>query len=145
MVRLFSIAVDENIAILRQLTMSAKTAADYHQAIIEFSNFAQSKERTNFRLERVRLLGLSASNIRLATKLGAEQSRLTKAYTELFEIAQARGWIRTDIDPHGIAVLIQAMTIGRVVDDISTQPMDLEHWKSLIVKVAENLFVRPHQ
>lgn len=145
MVRLFSIVVDENIAVLRELTISARNAADYNRAIIEFNNFAQSKERTDFRLERVRLLGLSASNKRLATKLGVEQSRLTKAYTELFEIAQARGWMRTDIDPHGIAVLIQAMTIGRVVDDISTNPMNLEHWKSLIMKVAENLFVPPNR
>lgn len=141
LVRSFSTVVDENIAILRELTTSASNAADYHRAVIDFNNFAQSAERSSFRLARVRLLGLATSNTRMASRLAAEQTRLTKVYTELLEIAQAKGWLRSDISAHGIAVFFQAITVGRVVDDISEELMDLENWKKLIMKVAQDFLL----
>lgn len=139
LVRSFSAVVDENISVLSDLMGKANNASDYYQVVIDFNDFAQATERRDFRLNRVRLLGLAVSNPRMAEKLAVEQSRLTNAFAELFKIAQARGWIRADLDAHAISVFIQAFTIGRVVDDISQQSMDSEAWKSLILKIAANV------
>lgn len=140
LVRSFSAVVDENIEVLSNLLADTKDAAGYHQAISDFNNFAQSKDRTTFRMDRIRLLGFAANNPRMAGKLAVEQSRLTNAYAEIFKTAQKKGWMRADEDPYVIAVFIQAFTIGRVIDDISEQAMDLSAWKGLIMKAAASVF-----
>lgn len=140
LIRSFSASVDENVSYMRNLLLNARSASDYHQAILDFNDYAQSADRRNSRLSRVRLLGNALSNPRLAARLAIEQSRLTQAYAELFHAAQARGWLRPDFDAHAAAVFVQAFTIGRIVDDISEKSMDLEAWKELLLNMAGSVF-----
>lgn len=140
LVRSFSAVVDDNISYIRNLAVTAKSAAEYHRAILDFNDYAQSADRRDFRLSRVRLLGIAVLNPRMAARLAAEQSRLTLAYAELFEAAQTRGWMQTDFDAHAAAVFVQGFTTGRIVDDISEGSMDLDAWKKLILKVADRVF-----
>jgi hypothetical protein len=46
-----------------------------------------------------------------------------------------RGWLSTDLSPKVVAVFIQATTLGRIVDDITDDPVDPEDWVNLVVTV----------
>lgn len=137
---LFAQAVDENIAMMRGLIDNANSRADVLAGIEKFNRHTQSPENRDQRFSRVRLLGLAYRNPRLTAKLAAEQDRLTQAYADLFRLAQQNGWMTDDFDPQAAAVLIQAYTLGRVVDDVSTRQVDADAWNSLIMRIVTRVF-----
>jgi hypothetical protein len=75
--------------------------------------------------------------------LGAEQARLTDALTDLIREAQEKGLYRNDFDPRACAVLIQAYTLGKVVDDVVDTPVDPQAWNDLISQVIALVFASP--
>jgi hypothetical protein len=83
---------------------------------------------------------MAGSNDRFRRILGIQEQRVTDALADLFREAQARGWMNTDFDPQAAAVLIQAYTLGRIVDDISPNQMDQEKWVDLITTLIERVF-----
>ena len=54
--------------------------------------------------------------------------------------AETKGWININVDPHAAAVLVQAYTLGKVVDDISPQQIDEQAWVDLISQLVDRLF-----
>jgi hypothetical protein len=68
-----------------------------------------------------------------------EQERLTNTLVDAIEIAQEKGWVRTDLDARAIAVFLQAYTLGRAVDDVAVTKVDPEAWNKLIRAVTEPL------
>lgn len=67
---------------------------------------------------RLHALSLARTQPSLAVKIAQLQTELTETMTEVNREFQRRGWMRTDIDPRALAVLIQAMNLGRIVDDV---------------------------
>lgn len=128
----FHRSVDENIDVIHKALDTAATHDQFQDRMIELTRQTQHRDRAPFRFERARALGRAGYSERFRATLGAEQQRLTDAFTDLFTRAQAKGWVRSDLDPRAIAVLIQAYTLGKVVDDIVERPMDDDAWVSLI-------------
>lgn len=140
LVRSFSKVVDDNIAFMGELIRGCANDTDFYHATLAFNDSVHNDDRREARLSRIRLFGLAARNPRMLEKLEQEQTRLTKGYVALFETAQERGWMARDFDPLAAAVLVQAYTIGKVVDDISTERVDLDQWKSLLMKLVVRVF-----
>lgn len=69
-----------------------------------------------------------------------EQKRLTDSLTALFETNQQRGWMRPDFDPAVASIFIQAYTLGRVIDDVSQEKVDPDHWDDFINQAIRALF-----
>ena len=138
--RSFSRVVDSNIAVMRDLLSKARTKEDFFQATVQFNILTQKPERRDARFERVRLLGLAYKNPRFSARLAAEQQRLTEAYADLFRFAQSKGWMDSDFDPRAAAVLIQAYTLGKAVDDVVADPVAEEAWNSIIIKIVTHAF-----
>jgi len=140
MVSVFAETVDHNIALIRGLIDQAVDAADFYRATQQFNEVAQDPLRRESRFERFRLVGFALTNPRMSEKLAAEQARLTESYSDLFRMAQAKGWMHDDFDPRAAAVLIQAYTLGRSVDDLASEPVDPAAWNSLIMKIVTHVF-----
>lgn len=140
MVRVFSETVDHNIALIAGLIDQATCAGDFYRATEQFNQITQAPDRREVRFERIRLLGFACKKPRMARQLAAEQSRLTESYAQLFRTAQQRGWMHDDFDPSAAAVLIQAYTMGRAVDDLGAEPVDPAAWNSLIMKIVTRVF-----
>ena len=60
---------------------------------------------------------------------------------ELIAGAQARGLCNQEIEPHALAVLMQAWTLGKIVDDLSETPVDNDAYISLVNRVIREVFV----
>ena len=138
--KLFAQAVDQNIAMIRGLIAEATNRAEVVAGIEQFNRHTQSPKNRDQRFSRLRLLGLAYRNPRLTAKLAAEQDRLTQGYAELFHLAQQNGWMTRDFDPLAAAVLIQAYTLGRAVDDVATHKVDSEAWNDLIMGIVRRVF-----
>jgi hypothetical protein len=62
--------------------------------------------------------------------------RLYRRTIKLF--TDRRVWVRQ------IVVFIQAYTLGKVIDDVSANPVDAESYADLINTIIENVFIEEH-
>ena len=136
----FSASVDRSIAAIARLLDSATSREECFAGLRQITEQTQARDLEGVRFERARALGMAGSNDRFRRILGIQEQRVTDALAELFRQAQSRGWMNTEFDPHAAAVLIQAYTLGRIVDDISVNQMDQEAWVDLIMALIERVF-----
>jgi AcrR family transcriptional regulator len=140
-VRRFSQWVDESIITLTNHLSNSKSREDILKVLREYATYSHSAQRAPFRLERTETISITRNNPRLGAQLAESQDRLTNALTDVFREAQEKGFIKKELDPKVIAVFVQAYTIGIVVDDISTEPMDKDKWVDLIYSIFDKLLL----
>ena len=131
--------VNDSAAAMESVMANAKNREDIRQGIIAITMASQDAGRRINRLERARAFGLAGFSARFQAVLGAEQARMTDALRSLIVQAQERGWVKKDINPMATAVFIQAYTLGRVVDDISSEKVDPDEWIKLVIRVVTDL------
>lgn len=129
----FSRGVDETIDMMIDIVQESTSEEDFWNRVHQLTVYAQSPELAPRRAERARIVGMAASNERFGIQLAHEQDRLTVGVTEQFRGAQAKGWIRKDIDPQTAALFVQAYTFGRTLDDVADETkVSLENWSDII-------------
>ena len=133
----FSVNVDATIDALAQILATVSSRDDLLKALRKLNIYNQDQARSSFRLERARAAGLTYSSPRFHEALGAEQKRLTDAFTDLFIEAQNKGWMSENVDARAAAVFVQAYTVGRVVDDIAPEKVDPAAWIDLVMHVVD--------
>ena len=72
-------------------------------------------------------------------QMGEEQERLTGALADLYREAVERGWGDPKFDPRTIAVLVQAYSMGKVVDDFTPSHISEANWNLLIGSIVERV------
>ena len=76
-----------------------------------------------------------------AKKLAEEQKRLTEALIDLINEARNKGFYASHFDAHAGAFLVQAYTLGMIVDDFVDDKMDPQEWYKLIDIVVDRVFL----
>jgi AcrR family transcriptional regulator len=137
----FAASVDRSIELVADAVNDAKTADEFLEKIIYVTTVTQGPERSRFRLERARVIGLSVNSPKLAELLETEQDRLTEAMTDVVREGQGKGWVSDKFDPRTIAVFMQAYTLGRVIDDVASpeSSIESEDWNDVINTAVKSL------
>ena len=137
----FASGVDLSIELVAAALNGAKSAEELLENIIQVTTVTQGRERSKFRLERARVIGLSVNSPKLLTALEQEQDRLTTAMADLVREAQEKGWVSKAFDAKTISVYLQAYTLGRVVDDVASKDnqIDSKDWNSVVVAALKAL------
>ena len=136
----FASFVDQSINMLSQVSIHSKNKSDFVAGIKEVTRATQAPERFNLRAERVTAISTAMLNPRMKVKLGEEQERLTQALADLFRESIERGWGNPAFDSRAVAVLVQAYTIGQIVDDFSPAHMAPAAWYALIDAIVDRVF-----
>lgn len=136
----FSASVDRSIAAITRMLDQATSREECLSGLRQITEQTQARNLESIRFERARALGLAGTNDRFRRILGVQEQRVTDALADLFRRAQVNGWMNSEFDPHAAAVLIQAYTLGRIVDDISPVQMEQEAWVDLITRLIERVF-----
>jgi len=139
----FAQFVDISINMLNQVAIHAKNKAEFVAGIKEVTRATQAPARAVHRTERTTAIATAMRNPRMKITLGEEQERLTQALADLFRESVERGYGEPNFDPRAVGVLVQAYTIGQIVDDFTPQHMDPENWYALIDAIVDNVFF-PH-
>ncbi len=92
----------------------------------------QSAEFKGFRYERARTTGNSQGHKRFQDPLAAEQERLTSGLTDIIREVIEKGYFHKDLNPRVAAIFIQSYTLGKIVDDIVTNPVNSKDWDDFI-------------
>jgi len=124
--------VDRSMALILAIMSKAKTKEDLFEGVKKMTLLTQSAEFKNFRYERARTIGNSQGHQRFQNLLAAEQERLTSGLTDIVREVIEKGFFRKDLNPRVAAIFIQSYTLGKIVDDIVTNPVDSKEWDNFI-------------
>jgi AcrR family transcriptional regulator len=133
--------VDTNIAALQSLLSTAKTGEEFYIGLSHLSAITQGEGMKRARQERALTIGRAITSPRMSVLLQGEQQRLTDALAQLIKDAQARKLCNPEIESHALAVLMQAWTLGKIVDDLSENPVDNDAYLALVNRVIKEVFV----
>jgi hypothetical protein len=133
--------VDSNIAALQALLSAAKTGEEFYLGLSQLSAITQGEGMKRARQERALTIGRAITSPRMSVLLQGEQQRLTDALVQLIKDAQARKLCNPEIEAHALAVLMQAWTLGKIVDDLSESPVDNDTYLTLVNRVIREVFV----
>ena len=136
----FAHYVDLSIASILPIVANAKSREEIFRGIAQITEVTQSPEFRANRIERVQTVGRATRNPHLQELLNAEQLRLNGALADLIREGQSKGWLSSEFDATSAAVLIQAYTIGRALDDITEPHLDPKKWTDLIHRLVEKTF-----
>lgn len=132
----FSKHVDANITALRALVDHSKDLAEFAEGLRQVTKVSQGAARRDTRFARTRLIAYSERSTTLRNTLSREQERLTTAIAGIVVTGQKKGWVKRLIKPRPAAVLIQAYTLGKIVDDVAETRMPEADWNALIDEVV---------
>ena len=133
----FSMGVDEHIALIESVLQTANSQREVLEGFRTVTDISQQPSLRDQRTFRMNLLLRADREPELATKLALEQRRLTDALEVQIQRMQVLGWVRSDFNARAAAVLIQAYSIGRRVDQIVEDSVLEGDWNTLIYQVIE--------
>jgi AcrR family transcriptional regulator len=128
----YSRYVEKSGGLIRQLLEECKTKEQFFAGLTRVTELTQDPARKANRYERAHILGMAEKNEKFRKALGQVQQGLTDEFTQQFTEVQNRGWFNKDFDPRAAAVLIQAYTLGKILDDVVENPMNALSWNDLI-------------
>jgi AcrR family transcriptional regulator len=128
----YSRYVEKSGAVITELLETCTTKEEFFAGLSKVTELTQDPMRKANRYERARILGMAEKNDKFRKALGEAQQGLTDLFTAQITEVQNRGWFNKDFDPRTVAVLIQAYTLGKIVDDVVENPMNSISWNDLI-------------
>jgi AcrR family transcriptional regulator len=135
----FGETVSESIIVIEKIIARSTTKEEFFVALDRLTASTQARENASLRFRRARKLGRSEKNEKFRTALGELQQQLTDSLALAFETAQEKGFLNKSFVPRTGAVFIQAYTLGRIVDDITTTHMNDADWEKLIGRIAREV------
>jgi AcrR family transcriptional regulator len=124
--------VDRSIELIVKIISQAKTKEALFEGLKKMTLLTQSANFKNFRYERARTIGNSQGHERFQKLLAVEQERLTTSLTDIIREVIEQGYFDKNLNPHVFAVFIQSYTLGKIVDDVVTNPLDPNDWDNFI-------------
>jgi AcrR family transcriptional regulator len=134
--------VDVSVTTMTQILTSAKSSQEIYAGLVEVTKRTQDRKLSTERFFRAEVLTKANGSPRFAAQLQILQQQLTDSLTDIIREAQERGFYKKDIDPKAIAVFIQAYTLGKIIDDSSTDPVDPDSYSNLINLIIKEVFIQ---
>jgi AcrR family transcriptional regulator len=135
----FGASVRVSIDIINKIVQNSKSKEEFFLALEQLTASTQARENAALRFRRARKLARSERHEKFRNSLGALQQQLTDSLTLAFELAQNKGFLNKNFEARTGAVFIQAYTLGRIVDDITTTHMNDKDWEKLISRIAREV------
>ena len=94
----------------------------------------------SLRRQRVGLVHNAASIEGFGEKLSVTQEILNQQWMKIYQICVEKGWADASIDPRSVAILMQSIYFGRILDDISPIQMSPEAWLATRSRLLDSFF-----
>ncbi len=135
----FGETVAISIRVIEKIIARSTTKEEFFVALDRLTASTQDRGIASIRFSRARELARSERHEKFRKSLGELQQQLTDSLTLAFETAQEKGFLNKDFEARTGAVFIQAYTLGRIVDDITTTHMNDADWEKLIGRIAREV------
>ena len=134
--------VDINVVTMSSILVNARSSKDIYLGLVKITERSQDRNLSKERFFRAEVLAKANSSPRFSKKLQDLQQQLTDSLTDLIREAQEKNYYDKSNDPKAVAVFIQAYTLGKIVDDISSSQVNLESYNALINKIIKEIFIK---
>ncbi len=131
----FSDYVDEDIQSLARVVADCNTVEQFLERIAVLAREIHSTNRQGRRAQRVTTMARAAKSDSMRVALAAELARMTDSLADLFREMQERGIVRRDFSPKMYATFIQAYSLGKIVDDVTADPIDPDEWTNFVMNM----------
>jgi hypothetical protein len=92
---------------------------------------------------RAHIIALASTRPELATAIAEVQESLTHRWDTTLQEAARRGLIRDDIDTRAFGVIVQSITIGRIVDDAAINHLTNDQWAEAVFALVDRAILGP--
>ena len=137
----YSADIDVSIAALTEVVRNSTDAKSLLAGFRENTVRTQSPDRGAHRFHRAQTMTRAVTNERFREGLAPEQQRLTDALADLWRELQDRGMFDPNLDPQVGSVFIQAYSMGLIVNDVSSEPIDPDAYVAFISRMLERTFL----
>ena len=123
--KIFSDLALEDISLIRQaLSAHVVTLSDFISGLRPLvDGYSLGGETRIRRMLRTRCIAASANRPNLELSIRRIQTLITNELVLLVERGQELGFVRRDLTARAVATLVQVMIYGRLIDDLSLQPL----------------------
>lgn len=141
--KMFYEYAEHDIEILRNITEGSETLTEFVAGMSGLAGtFSTGAARARRRALRIRIVAASLTRPELFEKISATQDQVTEALTKLVEHGQSRGWIRKDLTSQALSVMVQALLVGRILDDIAGAPVTPEEWEPVMFVLFDAMLAK---
>jgi AcrR family transcriptional regulator len=131
--RLFEDLADVDIQIIEgmidQITNFDEFAAvTYHM----FTEVVGDEKRKRERYIRLRIFATCQTEPDLKEAIAGIQKKITDRIANVIAVFIKNGWMRSDVDPLEVAVAVQTITFGRLMDEHSSTPLSDLMWNGML-------------
>lgn len=130
----------EEFAAAAMRCRSAQEFLDLVRASLEVSYTLESAPR---RFARVNVLGSAESRPGLLERLAVQQRAANALLAEAVSVAQARGFVRPDLDCEMFAAWVVGMTTGRIFIEIDPETAGSSEWNAIAIDAALSVMGHP--
>jgi hypothetical protein len=105
-------------------------------------NSTASRSRLGVRLDRMGIYAAVAhATPRYQEIVAQELTKSRKALEAIIRVAQEKGVVDPTLDPDVSSAFILSYTFGKVLSDISSEPVDDNAWSAFIEKMIDLVFL----
>ena len=138
--RRFAAITEDTIRALTVAIGESTTSDELFARLDAITRLSQAQGNRDRRIERARMIARVQNNDRFRRRIGELQASLTSQIAELVSGAQERGLVTTAVSALGVATFVQAYAFGRLLDDVSSEPMPDEDWVATVGHVVRRAF-----
>lgn len=132
---------DSRMALLRLV----EEAVDYAAFRVALRAYVQTVAEipSDVRMRRTHTLSLTAGRPALAVAIRVVQDEITAAWEETIQFIIDRGFARPGLDPRATAVILQALPLGYIVDDVSGDHIGTDRWADSYFELVSRAMLAP--
>lgn len=135
----FSRYADQDIEFMTRILSDCTTREDLLGRFDRLIASTNDPGRIKIRADRAVIVGSSYGSDAFRKNLGKEEQRLTDATAALVREMQERGCLKKDHSPETLAMYIQAIFIGRILNDVAEVPVEDPEWLKVVRAAFEAL------
>lgn len=136
LVEIFRMEADRHLALLAALVDDSPDLATFREGLLVAARrFATIPPVV--RIHRVHTLVLASTRPALAAAVATVQESLNDGWERALTVAQGRGFVRTDLDVRAVALIIQSIGPGRILDDVAATHLGDARWAEAFFEVVD--------
>jgi len=135
----FARYVEEDITALINVLLATTSREDLFVRLDLISRATHDPARSNRRADRIEILAGARHSEKMKNALAPTQARLTGAIADIVRELIAKQFVSEDLDPGSVAVFIQAYSLGLIVNDVSSESIDMDKWHVMISRMLRGL------
>jgi AcrR family transcriptional regulator len=138
----YGLWIDATIEYLSSRISASTSRDDLIKIFEEITKAVHADRRKDARSDRAATLALALKNERMKSMLGEEVQRLTLSISSIIENLIDKEYFEDSTNPKAFATLIQALALGKIVNDYNTKGVSEYEWNEMLMEIYLKVFFK---